>query len=239
MIKKMLFVCLTLLTSNFLQSQIVTGKDTNLTFKVVALKTIVKITPNNDELTIGWRNSIKISISGAGKITKVILNGGSITTGKDSIYTAFVSEGTQAILTVYTQIPGKEEKLSLTKVYKIIKAPVPEIFVSGVKSDSSIYRISLIALGNITAFMPVSKKQIPVLLFNMLYTNLDSARIDTLNAAGGKFTKEMKKCIAKMKDGSMVTFVNVKCLMPDGSVYTCKPVRIYIIKDPPVNKLGF
>ncbi len=212
-------------------------KDTTYVFKVVSPKLNIAVLPDRDELFIGLQNKLKIRISKGFKISKVTLDGGTIT-GKDSSYCAIVKEGLHAILSVYVTGTNGTEKLGMTKSFKISQLPEPIIYINGVKRDSVIIKTKIIAVGKLSAVLPKLERRLPIISFDMIYANQDSARMDTLRAQNSLLTKEMKVAISKMKDGRLLYFENIKCLMPDGAVYVAKPLQIYLIEGPPLYKLN-
>jgi hypothetical protein len=204
----------------------------------VSPKLTINVFPAKDELYIGLKNHIRIRVSKGFNLSKVTLDGGTVT-GKDSNYVASVKEGIHAILSIYVTGSDGAEKLGLTKTYKISQLPEPIIYIDGVKNDSAIIKTIIIAVGKLSAVIPKIERQLPILSFSMIYPNTDSLKMDTLISTNNNLTKEMKEAISKMKEGRLLYFDDIKCLMPDGSKYIAKPLQIYLIEGPPVYKLRF
>lgn len=204
------------------------------TIKVSNPLKIVTVEPKGDELFIGRQNKLKIKISGKGKIDKIVLDGGTIT-GKDSIYIAQVTKGTKAILSVYEKTSNGNSKLIYTKPYRIFKIPEPIVMVDDVRSDSVINKQTITAVGRLSARMENTGVRLKILSFNMQMAN--SGTMDTLRAQGNSLTRNMRKIIDKAKDGSLVYFDSIQCVMPDSTIKILNPIRIYI-KEEPVHLFG-
>jgi len=235
--KKLSLIILLILPFCLLKGQVDKKTDTTLLFKVVSPKLVITVLPVKAELYTGYKNPLKIRVSKGFKISKVVLDGGTIT-GKDSNYTAVVKEGLEAILSVYVTASDGAEKLGLTKSLKISALPEPIIYINGVKGDSAIIKTKVIAVGKLSAVLPKLERQLPIVSFEMIYANVDSGRMDTLRAKNNQLTKEMKTAISKMKEGRLLNFDKIICLMPDGSKYLAKPLQIYLIEGPPVDKIN-
>ena len=230
-------IILLLLPLCFFNMQVIAQTDTTYTLKVVSPKLTITVFPNGGELFTRLKNPLKIRVSKGFKISKVVLDGGTIT-GKDSSYNATVKEGVHALLSVYVTTTKGTEKLGLTKTFKISQLPDPIIYINGVKGDSAIIKTKIIAVGRLSAILPKIGKPLPIISFDMIYANQDSARMDTLRAINSLLTKEMKVAISKMKEGHLLYFKNIKCLLPDGSVYIAKPLEIYLIEGPNIYDLN-
>jgi hypothetical protein len=235
--RKISLIIILLLYFCSLNRQAKAQTDTTYIFKVVSPKLSITILPKSTDLYIGLKNLLRIRVSKGFIISRVLLDGGTIT-GKDSNYIAIVKEGLQAILSVYVTCPDSTEKLGLTKIFKIVSLPEPVIYINGVKNDSVIIKTKIIAVGRLSAKLPKIEKQLPIVSFDMIFANQDSLRMDTLHANNSALTKEMKTAISKMKEGRLLYFENIKCLLPDGSKYISKPMQIYLIDGPPLDKIN-
>lgn len=207
--------------------QFTSAQDSISVFKVVKSKTNFIISPSNNVLWIGVDNTICIKAEGEGKIAKVELTGG-ILAQRNDCYVARVSSGSgrEAILSVYELLPNGNSQLVLNKKYNIVSLPVPEILVSDVKSDSTIDKFSLMAIGKLTAKLKGTNEKLKVVSFEMQSGN--QSKIDTLKSKNEKLTVEMKRVIDVLKPGTLIIFNNIVCQNSKGEMLPPMNVRIFL-----------
>jgi hypothetical protein len=205
------------------------SQDSISVFKVVKSKNNFIIYPSNNVLWIGGDNKICIKAEGDGKIAKVEFAGATISQ-KDSCYIARVTSGNghEAILSVYELLPNGKSQLVLNKKYNIVSLPIPEILVCDVKSDSTIDKFSLMAIGKLTAKLKGTNEKLKVVSFEMQTGN--QTTIDTLKSTNEKLTVEMKRIIDAMKPGSLIMFNNIICRNGKGDLLPPLSVRIFLDK---------
>ncbi len=214
---------------------------TDLIYKIKKEKPKVTVLPEGYELYMNTQNLIFIKADAGIKISKVELTGGKIykrdsLNKKDSAYYAVTDNGTQALLSVYEKLPDGREQVCLTKPYVIIEIPEPVVRVDNVEHRNTVQKKTIIALGNIEVVSYYFKRVLPVIYFEMQTSG--GSQIDTLRSNSSKLTKEMKDVIEKGgKEGSIAYFKNIKCLLPNGSILSVKPVEIFI-DDSPIYMIG-
>lgn len=203
------------------------SQDSVSIFKVVKSKTNFIISPSNNVLWIGVDNKICIKTEGVGKIAKVELTGATIAQ-KDSCYIVRVTSGSghKAILSVYELLANGKSQLALNKKYNIVSLPVPEVLVCDVKSDSTIDKFSLMAIGKLTAKLKGTNEKLKVVSFEMQSGN--QTAIDTLKSSNEKLTVEMKRVIDALKPGSLIMFNNIICRNAKGDLLPPMNVRIFL-----------
>ena len=220
--QKLFFLITAVFITTFLIAQ--KGNEKDLTFKVRYEKTAASISPDKSWMNCGESMYITIKVKPKGrKIAKVTFKGGTVE-GKDSIYTITAGSGAQGILTVYEQT-ADGNKIILNKTYDFKKTNL-KVSCVGVKNDSVIDLMTLVALGKITVQVEETKKSVKVLNFQMIVS--EDGKTDTLNSNGNALSKEMKKNIGKLKDGSVVYFYNIACQMPDMVVRKIPSMRLFI-----------
>lgn len=213
-------------------SVIAKSQDSISVFKVVkstpiAIGANFIVSPSTNVLWIGVDNKICIKAEGEGKIAKVEFAGATIAQ-RDSCYIARVTSGNghEAILSVYELLPNGKSQLALNKKYNIVSLPMPEILVSDVKSDSTIDKFSLMAIGKLTAKLKGTNEKLKVVSFEMQSGN--QTTIDTLKSSNEKLTVEMKLVIDAMKPGSLILFNNIICQNRQGDLLPPQSVRIFL-----------
>jgi hypothetical protein len=210
-------------------SGLVKAQDSIAIFKVVKSKTNFIISPSNNVLWIGVDNTICIKTEGQGKIAKVEIAGAAIAQ-RDSCYIVRATSGSgqEAILSVYELLPNGKSQLALNKKYSLVSLPVPEVMVCDVKSDSTIDKFSLMAIGKLTAKLKGTNEKLKVVSFEMQTGN--QTTIDTLKSTNEKLTIEMKRVIDAMKPGSLIMFNNIICRNAKGDLLPPLSVRIFLDK---------
>ncbi len=210
-------------------SSLVKAQDSVVIFKVVKSKTNFTISPATNVLWIGVDNTICIKTEGTGKIAKVEIAAASIAQ-KDSCYIVRATSGSghEAILSVYELLPNGKSQLALNKKYNLVSLPVPEVLVCDVKSDSTIDKFSLMAIGKLTAKLKGTREKLKVVSFEMQSGN--QTTIDTLRSTNEKLTVEMKRIIDAMKPGSLILFNNIICRNAKGDLLPPLSVRIFLDK---------
>ncbi|MGE0637976.1 MAG: hypothetical protein AB7G44_16090 [Bacteroidia bacterium] len=210
-------------------SGLVNAQDSIAVFNVVKSKTNFIISPSGNVLWIGVDNRICIKTEGTGKIAKLEIAGATISQ-KDSCYIARVTSGSghEAILSVYELLPNGKSQLALNKKYNLVSLPVPEVLVCDVKSDSTIDKFSLMAIGKLTAKLRGTNEKLKVISFEMQTGN--QATIDTLKSTNEKLTVEMKQVIDAMKPGGLIMFNNIICRNAKGDLLPPVSVRIFLDK---------
>jgi hypothetical protein len=205
------------------------AQDSISIFKVVKSKTNFIISPSNNFLWIGVDNQICIKAEGTEKIAKVEIAGASIAQ-RDSCYIVRVPSGSghEAILSVYELLPNGKSQLALNKKYNLVTLPVPEVLVCNVKSDSTIDKFSLMAIGKLTAKLKGTNEKLKVVSFEMQTGN--QTTIDTLKATNEKLTVEMKRVIDALKPGTLILFNNIICQNRQGDLLPPLSVRIFLDK---------
>ena len=203
------------------------GQDSIAIFKVVKSKTNFIISPSTNVLWIGVDNKICIRTECEGKIAKVEIPGATIAQ-KDSCYNVRVTSGSghEAILSVFELLPNGKSQLALNKKYNIVALPLPEVLVCDVKSDSTIDKFSLMAIGKLTAKLKGTNEKLKVVSFEMQTGN--QTTIDTLKANSEKLTVPMKRVIDVMKPGSLILFNNIICQNKQGVLLPPQNVRIFL-----------
>ncbi len=221
-ILRLIFLLFTLFICKYLSAQ-----DSVAIFKVVKSKTNFIISPSTNVLWIGFDNLICIKAEGEGKIAKVEIAGATVSQN-DSCYLVRVSSGSghEAILSIYEMLQGGKTQLALNKKYNIVSLPLPEILVSEVKSDSTIDKFSLMAIGKLTAKLKGTNEKLKVVSFEMQIGN--QTAIDTLKSGNEKLTVEMKRVIDAMKPGSLIMFNNIICRNAKGDLLPPMNVRIFL-----------
>ncbi len=209
--------------------EFVSAQDSVAIFKVIKSKTNFIVSPSANVLWIGVDNKICIKTEGEGKIAKVEFAGATIAQ-KDSCYIARVTSGSghEAILSVYELLPNGKSQLTLNKKYNIVSLPVPEILVCDVKSDSTIDKFSLMAIGKLTAKLKGTNEKLKVVSFEMQTGN--QTAIDTLKSSNEKLTVEMKRVVDAMKPGSLIIFNNIICRNEKGDLLPPLSARIFLDK---------
>jgi len=203
------------------------AQDSISIFKVVKSKTNFIISPSNNVLWIGVDNTICIRAEGEGEIAKVELSDASLAQ-KDSCYIARVTSGSghESILSVYELLPNGKSQLALNKKYNIVSLPVTEVLVCDVKSDSTIDKFSLMAIGKLSAKLKGTNEKLKVVSFEMQMGN--QTTIDTLKSDNEKLTVQMKRVIDVMKPGSLILFNNIVCKNAKGDLLPPLNVRIFL-----------
>ncbi len=203
------------------------AQDSVAIFKVVKSNTNFIISPSNNVLWIGVDNKICIKTEGPGKIANVEMAGATIAQ-KDSCYIIRATSGSghETILSVYELLPNGKSQLALNKKYNIVSLPVPEVLVCDVKSDSTIDKFSLMAIGKLTAKLKGINEKLKVVSFEMQTGN--QTAIDTLKSGNEKLTVEMKRVIDLMKPGSLILFNNIICRNAKGDLLPPMNVRIFL-----------
>ncbi len=203
------------------------AQDSIAIFKVVKSKTNFIVSPSNNVLWIGVDNRICIKTEGEGKIAKVEIAGATIAQ-MDSCYIIRATSGSghEAILSVYELLPNGKSQLALNKKYNLVSLPVPEVLVCEVKSDSTIDKFSLMAIGKLTAKLKGTNEKLKVVSFEMQTGN--QTAIDTLKSGNEKLTIEMKRVIDAMKPGSLILFNNIICRNAKGDLLPPMNVRIFL-----------
>jgi len=211
----------------FAFSSLAKAQDSVAIFKVVKSKTNFSVSPSNNVLWIGVDNTICIKTEGEGKIAKVEISGATIAQ-KDSCYIVRISSGSghEAILSVYELLPNGKSQLALNKKYNLVSLPVPEVLVCDVKNDSTIDKLSVMAIGKLTAKLKGSNEKLKVISFEMQTGN--QITIDTLKSTNEKLTVEMKRVIDAMKPGSLILFKNIICQNRQGDLLPPQNVRIFL-----------
>lgn len=179
--------------------------------------------------TLLWtekNNLISITELGGTQISKVFLEGGKIGIVKDSIYSAIVSEGTTAVLSVFEKDKQGKDKLISVKQYHIKSIPLPDIFVCGVKADSVIDKQQLLQFNEVTAYSKYFKTKVPVLGFDVIFSSQTGG--DTLHSKNKNFTINMRNKIHLLKPGDVLQFTNIVCRTPDGKERRPEDLLIYI-----------
>lgn len=213
----------------FLISSVAKSQDSIAIFKVVKSKTNFIISPSNNVFWIGVDNRICIKAEGEGKIAKVEIAGAAIAQ-RDSCYIVRAPSGSghEAILSVYELLPNGKSQLALNKKYNLVTLPVPEVLVCDVKSDSTIDKFSLMAIGKLTAKLKGTNEKLKVVSFEMQTGN--QTTIDTLKATNEKLTVEMKRVIDALKPGTLILFNNIICQNRQGDLLPPLSVRIFLDK---------
>lgn len=205
------------------------AQDSVAIFKVVKSKTNFIISPSTNVLWIGVDNRICIKAEGQGEIAKVEIAGAAIAQ-KDSCYIVRATSGNghEAILSVYELLPNGKSQLALNKKYNLVTLPVPEVLVCDVKSDSTIDKFSLMAIGKLTAKLKGTNEKLKVVSFEMQTGN--QSKIDTLKSSNEKLTVEMKRVIDALKPGTLILFNNIICQNRQGDLLPPLSVRIFLDK---------
>lgn len=205
------------------------AQDSVAIFKVVKSKTNFIISPSTNVLWIGVDNRICIKAEGQGEIAKVEIAGAAIAQ-KDSCYIVRATSGNghEAILSVYELLPNGKSQLALNKKYNLVTLPVPEVLVCDVKSDSTIDKFSLMAIGKLTAKLKGTNEKLKVVSFEMQTGN--QSKIDTLKSSNEKLTVEMKRVIDALKPGTLILFNNIICQNQQGDLLPPLSVRIFLDK---------
>jgi hypothetical protein len=184
--------------------------------------TLITVTPSDTSFTANEYNFRKITLSDDGKISRVILNGGSVTNNGEFYKFAIGENSGNVTLKVYEELPNGEEFLKFKQVYTIKTPALPSVYICGVKNGGNVERQKLLREGKLTALIGQHNQSIQVLNFKLKTTS------GALNSTNNRFTVEMKRLIHQLKVGGTLNFVDIHGLMPDGTVKVLEPISIRI-----------
>ena len=202
------------------------GKDLQIT--ISSKNSEITVFPEDNYLFAGSRNRIKIT-SKNGQISKVMLAGGTIT-GKDSIYIAEISTGNKTLLSVFEKSSGGKEKLVFNKEYRIV--PPPNLNFNGVQNDSAIDNLSL--MGGFLKANYALGRGAKVVSFKM--SILKNGILVTDSVEGNRLSKDMRKYVNSIKNGSVIYIEDIKYADPYGEVKTIPVLRLFLIEhEKPLN----
>ena len=195
------------------------------TFRVESKVKGVKVFPEDTVIWEKERTPLTVRPLGDTEVMRVMLSNGEVE-GRDSSYTAFVTEGESTVLSVFIKGSDGKEKLALTREYTIKRIPPPVVMVCGVGKDSVIDKKQLIHQNTILAFSDYHKANCPVLSFDMIV--VENGVADTLHSPDKHFTIDMRNRIHKIRPGSVLRFDQIECLLPNNNKAILAPVNIFV-----------
>lgn len=201
------------------------------TFVVKNASTTVTVVPNNSWFYLHEDYAVKINFSGKNKLSRVVLNGGTVTK-KDSVYILRAEAGGEAVLVVYEKLKNGKEQVALSKTYKLFGRELPLVNVDGVGNDSVTTQLTLIALGRLHAKTKYSREEWRVDSF-CIYIRGDKG-MDTLWSKTNQMTPEMKKRVDAMdikNGGGMLVFDEIHATSPQGKDAELPPLRVFLSKE--------
>jgi hypothetical protein len=205
----------------------VSAQDSVFVFKVSKPKSYINITPNDLVLLKGKMYLFNVWVS-EGKSVVSFIKADSLLISRENKtqFSVYVPKNTQAIKTTLQVYEKKEDGsivLAELKEYQIVESPKPTIYIGGVKADSLIDKKHLYEYSNLEARFENWK--IPVLSFEMIaFSNGVEQKFTSNN---NKLTVAMKHFIQRLEPGKMISFTNIKCLMPNGEVEVIENVRLF------------
>lgn len=201
--------------------------DSTLVFKVNKKKFEVSVSPADTVIWTNLPNYFTIRIADGGKISRVVMQGATVSRIDSISFSVRVKEGELATMAVYRRLPRKKEKLVLTQQYVIKSVPAPTLSVCGVKSDSTIDPKQLIEVNELTAEIEgFDSIPVEVIAFKMIHF-VDGAP-DTLITAGNRFSPPMKRAIHKLTPGQQLYFEEVWTQDQNGKRYMTNNVQLFI-----------
>ncbi|MCB0429973.1 MAG: hypothetical protein H6585_08465 [Flavobacteriales bacterium] len=206
----------------------VVGQETSmLNIRVRYPVSVVTVDMPDTVLYTDHVNPVKVEITGKDHLASVQLLGGEMH-GAKGTYTAFVKEGTEAVLLVTSRKPNGKLQVAYSKNLPIVHLADPVPMIGGVKHDSIIRREDMLATGKLYAKLNRfgTTNVLQILSFDMLAFN--GVSFDTLSSASERLTPEMRRTLYYLKDGNPVYFENISCRMPDGETRRLKSMRIFV-----------
>lgn len=201
------------------------------TFVVKNAATTVSIVPNDSWFYLHEDYAVKINFNSKNKLSRVVLNGGTVTR-KDSMYLLRAESGGEAVLVVYEKLKNGKEQVALSKSYKLFGRELPDVNIDGVPNDSVTTPLTLIALGRLHAKTKYSKEEYRVDSF-CLYIRGPKGT-DTLWSKTNQMTPEMKKRVDELdvkKSGGMLVFDEIHATSPQGKDVELPPLRVFLSRE--------
>ncbi len=166
----------------------------------------------------GWKNKIKIAAAGysSEKVT-VSCSGCSISSSadKDGNYTATVTRGKEAFITV-SAVDDNGKKVELAKErFRIFNLPPPTAYFGG-KAGGKMSKLDALQIPILTANLGESPLDVPyeVVQFSML--GMSNGNPITLTSKSRVLTKDMKGLMKRIPPNGSLTFTNIKVKGPAG-----------------------
>ena len=205
----------------------VSAQDSVYVFKVSKPKSYINITPNDSVLLKGKMYLFNVWVSeGKSLISSIKADSLMISRKNKTQFSVYVPKKTKAsktTLQVYEKKENGSIALAELKDYQLVAPPKPTIYIGGVKADSLIDKKHLYEYASLEARFENWK--IPVLSFEM--STFSDGVEQKFTSENNKLTMEMKHFVQRLEPGKMISFTNIKCLMPSGDVEVIENIRLF------------
>ena len=166
----------------------------------------------------GWKNKIKVAAAGySSEKVSVSCSGCSISSkpDKDGIYTATVSKGKKATITV-SALDDNGKKVELAKEeFRIFNLPPPTAYFGG-KASGKMSKLTAAQIPVLSASLGESPLNVPYQVVSFQMLGISNGNPVTLTAKSRALTGDMKKLIKKIPFNGSLTFTNIKVKGPAG-----------------------
>ncbi len=184
----------------------------------------ISIVSTDSILWIGKDNVLDIKVEG-GKNYCIKIDGGIFYTFNNRYVVKVKTEGA-ATITVFEKLPKDKKRVLYSKMYIIKNMPAPIIKVCGVAPDSVIDKKQLIAENSITVYDPNQNMYLKVIGFSLIISS--GGVINNFVSNNCHFTINMRNKIHLLKNGSLLYFEDIYCLMPDNTIKKLNDFQLYV-----------
>jgi len=196
-----------------------------LTFKVSKPKSEIKLHTSDSVFHINKNNPLFVEITGKNKVYRVTAINGTVKRKPNNYFEIRFENPGETVIKVFEKTPNGKMQLGLSEAFKVVSPPKPKVFVCGVKSDSVIDRKHLIKVAELNAELKNSRITPAIMSFDIILPDND-----TIHVVGAKFPVQLKNRLLEIEEGQVLTFINIKVLMPNREIAIVQEVMVFIAK---------
>lgn len=197
---------------------------TSLINTITAQDTVLAVEPiKMNVFYIGVENPISVACTA--KYDSIAISTGSIVpTERSGEYTVFITNGSNAVISIFNK-----SKIVAEKSFRIKRIPEPKICVAGRTEPSNMNKSELLALTSVGAIIPGFDFNITFKVINLEITFNAEGKLKSFIMTGNQLSEECRAALVSADWGKYIWF-EAKAKGPDGSVRSLAPLKIMLVQ---------